>query len=172
MADAAHALKYLQEQVGKELGVSDWVRVDQNMIDAFGEVTRDPDPMHVDPEWCAKHSPFVSTVAFGFMTMSLITHLFHNVMHYRSNAEDGSPNYGLNYGFDRLRLVAPVPVGSDIRGRFVLAEWHERAPGEIIQGIDVTIEIKGGGKPALVGRWLTMIVSDEGHRRISDAAAS
>lgn len=171
MPDAQLDVSKLDEMIGKELGVSDWVTIDQKMIDDFSKATRDPDPMHIDPDWCAENSPFETTIAFGFMTMSLLTHMFHNVMGYRSNTDNDSPNYGLNYGFDRMRLVAPIPVGSRIRGRFSLGDLRERSPGEKIQSIDVVVEIEGKEKPALVGRWLSMIVDDEGHERISHASA-
>lgn len=172
MTSAASIVTEFKNRVGDELGVSNWVTITQDMIDRFGDVTLDPDPMHIDPEWCEKNSPFGSTVAFGFLTMSLLISMLHDVMQYRSNNEGGQPNYGLNYGFDRLRLIAPVPVNSRIRGRFVLAGWEERNPGEFLQQIDVTVEIEGQDKPALVGRWLSIFVSDdEGHGRIAGLAS-
>lgn len=158
--------------IGTELGVSDWVVVTQAMIDRFSEATLDPDPMHVDPDWCEKHSPFRKPVAFGFMTLALVTHLLHDLMGYRSQGanEDDHPQYGLNYGVEGVRFISPVPVDSRIRGRFVLADLRERKPGEFLQVMDVTIEIEGQSKPALVAQWHSLFVSEVGHARVAGAA--
>src|SRR3569833_976367 len=96
--------------------VSEWVVIDQNMISQFGALTLDPDPMHMDPEWAKANGPYGGTISYGFLTMSLLSHLVHLV-----RGADVGPRTGhyLNYGFDRLRLVSPVRVGSRIRGRFL-----------------------------------------------------
>jgi len=98
--------------------------------------------------------------------------MFHDIMRTRSSAGEDGITYGLNYGFDRLRLIAPVPVNSRIRGHFKLASFEERNPGEFLQAVDVTVEIEGQEKPALVGRWLSVVVSDKGHGRIADIASA
>lgn len=104
--------------------------------------------MHIDPDWCRQHGPFPTTVAFGFLSLSLVTHMSHA-------AREWSPGvYGLNYGFDRLRFVAPVPVDSRVRGHFTLRAAEARVDGGVLTRTDVTVEIEGTDKPALVGEWL------------------
>lgn len=143
-------------------GVSDWVRVTQDLIDGFGRFTLDPDPMHVDPDWAAEHSPFGSTIAFGFQTISLLTHLFHNAQHGSAPPPPATDpwrdGYFLNYGFDRLRLVAPVPVGAEIRGVFELRDERIDDKGRHVFKIDCTIEIRNAPRPALVAEWLSVWV--------------
>ena len=160
------ALLALKDKVGQELGVSPWLLIDQARIDAFGRVTEDWDPMHVDPAWCAAHSPFRTTIAFGFLTTSLLTWFSHQAIGWISTTTADDGGYALNYGFDRLRLVEPVPVGSRIRGRFRLLEWKEVRPGEVRSKYGVTVEIEGNDRPALVAEWLGFWITSEGHRGI------
>lgn len=134
--------------VGKEVGVSRWFDVPQARIDRFADVTEDHQFIHVDPER-AKATPFGGTVAHGFLTLSLLAPM----------AFDGQPTVigtvmSVNYGFDRVRLMAPVRAGSRIRARFVLKEVVDRGPKEIMAKTQVTVEIEGGEKPALVADWL------------------
>ena len=147
----------LQQRVGQELGVSDWHDISQSRIDAFGATTSDPDPMHMDPTWASRNSPFKSTIAFGFLTISMLTALYHDVMKY-DRIKVPAIGYGLNYGFNRLRLIAPVPVGSKIRGRFSLNSIDERLDKKFLLTLDVVIEIEGQEQPALVAEWLVMWV--------------
>jgi len=172
MAVPVFDLSEYRRRIGQRLGSSHWVTITQDMIDQFGRVTLDPDPMHIDPQWCEKHSPFTTTIAFGFLTVSLLTHLLHDVLQYGRDAHVGAGGYGLNYGFDHLRLVAPVPVGARVRGHFTLAELRERGPGEVIQAIDCEIEVEGREKPALVARWLSLLVNEPGHERIKANAGA
>lgn len=139
---------------GEALGVSRWVEVTQDMIDRFGDVTLDPDPMHIDPEF-AGQGPFGATIAFGFLTISLLTHLYHDAVSRLADAQ-AADGYNLNYGFDRLRLITPVPVGSLVRGRFSLARRSVDAKGRVTLALDAAIEIQGRPRPALVARWITM----------------
>jgi acyl dehydratase len=155
-----------RSRIGQKVGTSRWITVDQRMIDRFGEVTLDPDPMHIDPEWCRQYSPFTTTVAFGFLTISLLTHLYHDVLHYDRHGHAGTGGYPLNYGFDRIRLLSPVHVGSRVRGHFTLIDVRERAPGEVVHKTRVEVEIEGGKKPALVAEWLGLWVTQPGHERI------
>ena len=145
---------------GRDLGSSSWVTVTQLMISEFGEATRDPDPMHVDPEWAA-NGPFNGTIAFGFLTMSLLTHLLHDVLGTDPRRHDPAHGYYLNYGFDRLRLVSPVRVGSRIRGTFRVAEVKPDAKERSIVKFAATVEIAGSDRPALVAEWLTVWVPPE-----------
>jgi len=160
------ALQSYPDRIGQEIGVSPWLLIDQARIDAFAAATSDPDPMHVDPEWCRQHSPFQSTIAFGFLTLSMLTHLSHEALGWVSSTHADNGGYALNYGFDRVRLIEPVPVNSRIRARFVLLEFTEVRPGETRTKYGVTVEIEGKTRPALVAEWLGLWVTGEGHRRI------
>lgn len=134
--------------IGQEVGVSRWFEIGQDRIDRFADVTEDHQFIHVDPER-AKATPFGGTVAHGFLTLSLLAPMMF----------DGQPRLAgavmaVNYGFDRVRLMAPVRAGSRVRGRFVLTEIVDRGPGEVLIKSQVTVEIEGGDKPALVAESL------------------
>lgn len=135
---------------------SEWVSLSQDMIDGFAEATLDDDPMHVDPEW-ARTGPFGTTIAFGFLTMSLLTHLLHSALS-SSPVRDLSDGYYLNYGFDRMRLVSPVPVDSRVRGVFRMTGQTPDEKGRQMAVWDSRVEVEGAERPALVGRWLTVWV--------------
>lgn len=132
---------------GQDLGTSPWLTITQDDIDRFAEVTRDHDPMHVDPAWATSSGPFPTTIAFGFLTLSLITHFSHQA--------DGWPvgGYALNYGLDRVRFLTPVPVGARVRGRFRLISTAERH-GALLTRTAVTVDVQGQDRPALVAEWL------------------
>lgn len=138
---------------GKELGCSRWMVVDQARIDAFGHASEDVDRMHMDPRWAEEHSPYGTTIAYGFQTLSLLTHMLHDVI-------DRSPReaYKLNYGLDRVRMISPIKVGSSIRARIALKSTRERAPGSILCHFGFTVEIQGETRPALVCDWLALLV--------------
>lgn len=142
--------------VGAELGVSDWILVDQRMIDDFGVVTRDPDPMHIDPDWAKENGPFGGTIAFGFLTISLLTHLIHGAMGTAPGRDQAGHGHYLNYGFDRLRLVAPVKVGARVRGRFTLLRRQQDDKGRWLTTFGCVVEIEGSDRPALVADWLSI----------------
>lgn len=146
---------------GMDLGASPWVTVTQEMIDRFGAATLDLDVMHVDPQWAAT-GPFGYTVAFGFLTMSLLTHMMvHGVLgadSSRPNAEDG---FYLNYGFDRLRLIEPVPSNSRVRGHFTVKSVRPDDGGRFIVTFGVTVECDRAKRPVLVADWLSCWVPPE-----------
>jgi acyl dehydratase len=150
---------------GTSRGVSGWLRVTQELIDGFARYTLDPDPMHIDPAWAARNSPFGSTIAFGFLTMSLLTHLLHDAQGVggegAAEPDPARDGYYLNYGFDRLRLVAPVPVNSEVRGIFEVRDARIDEKGRHVFKMDCTIEIKDAPRPALVGEWLSVWVPAE-----------
>ncbi len=158
---------FMRDDIGQEIGVSSWYAIDQNRIDAFARATDDADPMHIDPAWCATHSPFKHPVSFGFLTLSLLTHLSHEVLNWSGSESADGNGYGLNYGFDRIRLVEPVPVDSRIRARFTLLERAETRPGEVRSKYGVTVEIEGKERPALVAEWLALWIKGDGHARIA-----
>ena len=142
----------LDRMVGERLGVSDWFLVDQERVNRFADVTVDHQFIHVDPER-AKGTPFGGTIAHGFLTLSLLVPLCLDFIPVLANRK-----LVVNYGFDKVRFVAPVKVGKRIRALSSLAEVSERKPGNVIMRIDVTIEIENEDKPALAAEWLSLHV--------------
>lgn len=140
----------LQGLIGQEVGVSKWFDVTQARIDAFADCTEDHQFIHVDPE-AAKATPFGGTIAHGFLTLSLAS-----AMSYDAVAPLDGVVMGVNYGFDKLRFLAPVPAGSRIRGRFKLLSAENRGDGRWLLKHELTVEIGGGDKPALIAEWLGM----------------
>ena len=140
--------------IGKELGYSQWFVIDQARIDAFGRASQDIDPMHMDPEWARAHSPYSTTISYGFLTLSLLTHMLHDVVP-RSPQEA----FKLNYGLEHVRMITPVRVDSSVRARIVLKSASERAPGRILCNFAFTVEIRDETRPALVAEWLTLLVA-------------
>jgi acyl dehydratase len=142
---------------GQDIGTSDWLLITQDSISQFGEVTLDPDPMHVDPDW-AESGPFGHTIAFGFQTMSMLSHLLFQALGVDSSRHDIAQGYYLNYGCDRLRLITPVPVGSRIRGRFKIADVRQDAQDRKIVKLLAEVDIEGSDRIALFAEWLVMWV--------------
>lgn len=137
----------LRAAVGEAIGASDWLTVDQPRIDRFAEATGDSQWIHVDPERAAA-GPFGAPVAHGFLTLSLLSHLVQQV--YRLEGA----RMGVNYGLNKVRFTAPVPVGSKVRAAVALADVTEIAGG--VQAVwRVTIEVDGSEKPACVAEWVT-----------------
>jgi acyl dehydratase len=145
------SLDEIAAKVGTEIGVSGWLTVDQAAIDAFAHVTQDHQFIHVDPEAAAK-TPFGGTVAHGFLTLSLLSRMAADVM-----LVPDSLKMAVNYGFERVRFIAPVRSGKRVRGRFTLASAQEKRPGQWQFVHNVTVEIEGGDKPALTADWIGMI---------------
>ena len=145
-------LDEIRSRVGTEIGVSDWILVDQARILAFAEITEDRQFIHVDPELAAQ-TPFGGTIAHGFLTLSLLS-----AMTYDAVPPLEGVVMGVNYGFDELRFLAPVPAGSKIRGRFKLLSAEDKGGGRWLLKHEVTVEIEGADKPALIAEWLGMQV--------------
>ena len=141
-----------QAMVGKEIGVSSWHLIDQPRIDTYADVIEDHQFIHVDPERAKKETTFGTTIAHGFLTMSLLS-----IMSYEVMPVIAGTTMGVNYGFDKLRFISPVRSGKRVRGRFVLAEAKLRKPNELQSRTNVTVEIEGEDKPALVADWLGLI---------------
>jgi acyl dehydratase len=141
--------EYRNRVLGEEQ-VSDWLLVDQAMIQQFADLTHDWTFLHVDPDG-ARAAGFDGTIAHGFLTMSLIPALLPSTL-----PRIEGVTVGFNYGFNRLRLIAPLPSGKRIRGRFRVKDCAERAAGEYLLTIDVTIEVEAQEKPALVAEWLIL----------------
>lgn len=138
----------LQGLIGQEVGVSKWFDVTQARIDAFADCTEDHQFIHVDPE-AAKATPFGGTIAHGFLTLSLAS-----AMSYDAVAPLDGVVMGVNYGFDKLRFLAPVPAGSRVRGRFKLLSADDKGDGRWLLKHELTVEIDGADKPALIAEWL------------------
>jgi len=142
----------LKDSVGVEIGLSSWITVDQEMIDAFAAVTGDTQYIHTDPEAAGK-TAFGGTIAQGFLTLSLLTRMIEECM-----TRPGTQTTGVNYGLDNVRFVTPVPAGARVRGRFVLNDYVEPYPGARKLCWDVTVEIDGQDTPALVAKWRSLRV--------------
>jgi acyl dehydratase len=140
-------LSSLPARVGTELGVSDWMAVTQERITLFADATGDHQWIHLDAERAAIESPYGSTIAHGFLTLSLITTLLKGTI-----GVDGT-RMTVNYGCDRVRFVSAVPAGAKIRGRFVVAAVEEAKDGVQVRW-GVTLERDGAEKPCLVLDWL------------------
>jgi len=145
MTDAL-SVTQLRSRVGEEVGVSPWLEIDQARIDLFAKAIDDPQWIHVDPVR-AKSGPFGTTIAHGFLTLSLLSHLIESTFSFADR------KMGVNYGLNKVRFTAPVPVGSRVRAHFVLGSWEHK--DDMIQTIwNVTIEREGSDKPVLVAEWI------------------
>jgi acyl dehydratase len=140
--------------IGTETGLSDWILVDQTMIDAFANATDDHQFIHVDPVRAAD-SPFGGTIAHGFLTLSLLS-----TMNYNCLPKVREQTMGINYGFDNVRFVAPVKVGARIRGHFILSDARFRGAGMLMTSYEISIEIENERKPALTAKWITIVQFD------------
>jgi acyl dehydratase len=138
--------------VGRPL-VSGWVMVDQDRINRFAEVTNDPQFIHVDPE-AAKATPFGGTVAHGLLTLSLLPGLANEVVPVLEGAKMGA-----NYGYNKIRFVAPVRAGKRIRAGFTITAFDEVKPGRWQMVTEVAVEIEGEEKPALTAEWVTQVLT-------------
>jgi acyl dehydratase len=142
----------LEARIGEQLGVSDWFLIDQRRVDDFADVTLDHQFVHVDVER-ARATPFGGTIAHGFLTLSLLVHLCLPFVPTLSDRK-----LVVNYGFDKVRFASPVRVGKRIRAISKLAAVEERKVGQVLMRIDVTVEIEGEDKPAVVAEWLSLHV--------------
>ena len=143
----------LMEMVGSEFGPTEWFLVDQDRINQFADATLDHQFIHVNED-LAKQTPFGGTIAHGFLSLSLLPHLVTDLSVMPENTM-----MALNYGMDRLRFLEPVKSGSEVRARVKLLEVTEKSPGRLLIKNEVTLEIKGEDKPALVAETLTMAVT-------------
>ncbi|MBB2973657.1 MaoC family dehydratase [Mesorhizobium sp. RMAD-H1] len=149
----AITLDQLRDAVGTEIGCSEWRVVTQAMIDKFADATDDHQFIHVDPERAAKETPFGGTIAHGFLTLSLLSTLAFEALPMIQGA-----TMGINYGFDKVRFMAPVKSGARVRARFKLADADIRPSGRVVNHYEVTLEIENSMKPALTATWLTIAV--------------
>jgi acyl dehydratase len=145
------SIEEIRTKVGTEIGVSLWIEIDQDRIDQFAEVTGDRQFIHVDPA-AAAQTPFGGTIAHGFLTLSLLSQMAAQVM-----LVPDTLRMAVNYGFEKVRFIAPVKSGKRVRGRFTLAAMEEKRPGQWQFLHNVTVEIEGEDKPALTADWIGLI---------------
>ncbi len=154
MTDPTPALEALRKLEGSELGVSEWFEMTQDKFDRFGELTGDADWLHNDPARCAEESPFErKTIAQGHLLLSHLTKVGESLI----PNPDGRLAFALNYGYDRVRFIRPVTVGSRVRGRLRLVAVHPKPePGRCVIENEVTLEVEGSDDPHLVAHWLVL----------------
>jgi len=138
----------LHHKVGQEVGVSPWFAIHQDRIDQFASAIVDPQWIHIDPERARRESPYGGTIAHGFLTLSLLSHLLESTL------DVSRMKMGVNYGLNRVRFTDAVPAGSRVRARFVLA-GHDPIKGGSQLTWGVTVEREGSDKPACVAEWVT-----------------
>jgi len=145
------SLDDIRSRVGEEVGVSSWLTIDQARIDAFADAAEDHQFIHIDPA-AAAAAGLSGTIAHGFLSLSLLSRMAADAMLLPEGLK-----MALNYGFDRIRFLAPVRSGKRVRGRFVLDSVEEKAPGQWLMRHNVTVEIEGEDKPALTAVWLGLM---------------
>jgi acyl dehydratase len=148
-----NAYALLTAAVGRPAVTGDWLEITQERINGFADATDDHQFIHVDPEACAQHSPWRVPIAHGFLTLSLLTALVGSVPEDPRQAEGRL--IGINYGFDRVRFLSPVTVGSRVRAVSALEAVDLKDPNTLQISQAVTVEVEGAPKPALAAVWLT-----------------
>jgi acyl dehydratase len=154
MAIEGFTLATINEFIGRELGVSDWFTVDQERINQFAQCTGDHQWIHVDIERAQRESPFGTTIAHGYLTLSLLPAMQSSV----GTLPDGV-KAALNYGADRVRFINPVKAGARIRDRITLVAAEDKGAGRLLMTTRHTVEIEGEEKPAMVADTLTMLLA-------------
>jgi acyl dehydratase len=145
------SIETIRGRIGQELGASDWIEVTQDRIQAFADATEDQQFIHTDPALAAQ-TPFGGTIAHGFLSLSLLSRMAADVM-----LVPETTKMGVNYGFEKVRFLSPVRSGKRVRGRFVLVAFEEKRPGQYQFAHDVTVEIEGEDKPALIATWIGQV---------------
>ncbi|RDK06540.1 MaoC family dehydratase [Cupriavidus lacunae] len=154
MSIPEYRMATLAEFVGRELGTSDWVLVDQARIDAFAQCTGDRQWIHVDVERAKRESPFGATIAHGYLTLSLLASLAIEI-----GLIPGDASSGLNYGLDKVRFMAPVKAGSRVRSRVTLLSVEDKGDGRYMVKMANELQIDGASKPALLAETLALLVA-------------
>lgn len=156
---SALTLADLSEHVGQELGVSDWVAIDQARIDTFASCTGDNQWIHVDVARAKRESPFRGPIAHGYLTLAMVAPLAMEIGIIPKDAAAG-----LNYGVDKVRFLAPVPAGARVRLRVTLSGVEPRDGGQMIMRTQNTLELEGSEKPALIAETLALLIPASGAR--------
>ena len=150
----------LSDRIGQELGLSDWVAIDQPRIDTFASCTGDHQWIHVDVERAKRESPFRGPVAHGYLALAMVAPLSMEVGVIPKDAAAG-----LNYGIDKVRFLAPVPAGARVRLRVLLVGIEPREGGQVIMKTRNTLEVEGSEKPALIAETLALLIPSNGANR-------
>jgi acyl dehydratase len=156
MSAVQKAITEAKALIGTEVGVSNWITVDQAMIDQFAETTHDTQWIHIAPKRAAAETPFGGTIAHGFLTLSLASRFAYDCF-----AMLPGQVMGINYGMNKLRFLMPVVAGARLRGRFTLQGVSQKGEGRMLRENLLTIEIEGEGTPALIAEWLGMAVFED-----------
>lgn len=138
----------LRQLIGRQIGVTEWMLLTQERIQQFAEVTDDRQWIHLERERARRESPYGTTVAHGFLTLSLLSSLLRQALQIQEGAR-----MSINYGLNRVRFPAPVPAGAKIRARFTLRSLEE-VPGALEVVLDATVETEGANKPCCVAEWV------------------
>jgi acyl dehydratase len=154
---SALTLAGLNERIGQQLGVSDWVAIDQARIDTFASCTGDYQWIHVDVERAKRESPFRGPVAHGYLTLAMVAPLAMEIGVIPKDAAAG-----LNYGVEKVRFLAPVPAGARVRLRVTLSGIEPRDGGQVIMKTQNTLEVEGSDKAALVAETLALLIPASG----------
>ena len=152
--DQRAMIEQIRSIIGQEIGVSDWLLIDQNRINQFADCTEDHQWIHVDVGRAAR-GPFGRTIAHGFLTLALIPAMSKSI---QIPLDDAQVQMHINYGLNQVRFINPVPVNSRIRSRVTLAKVEEKSPGRILLTYRHTIEIEGQDKPACIAETLGLFV--------------
>ena len=147
------SISEIKKFLGSEVGLSDWVVINQERINKFAKLTEDEQFIHMDPERASKETPFGGTVAHGFLTLSMLVKLAESALPKIKDVK-----FTINYGFDKIRFIHPVAANSNLRARFILKEVEERSLTQIVTKWDVSVEIKNVGKPAIVATWVNLLM--------------
>ena len=153
MSDTTANYEFLQSMQGAEIGVSEWILIDQSKIDDFARVTQDDQFIHVNPERAKNETDFGGTIAHGFLVLSLASKFSLDVL-----GQNSQKSVSINYGFDKVRFISPVLANSLVRGRFNLKRVDINRPTELRQIYDLSIEIKGLDRPAIIAEWITLTI--------------
>ena len=145
------SLNELPTFIGKDLGCSDWLLIDQDRINLFADCTEDHQFIHVNEDRAKKETPFGGTIAHGFLSLSLLSKLSYGVALELENVK-----MSINYGFEKIRFIHPVPSSSKVRAHFFLNNAVERKSNQWMLTYDITVEIEGSDKPVLSAQWLTI----------------
>ncbi|MGM0632741.1 MAG: MaoC family dehydratase [Pseudomonadota bacterium] len=150
-----NTLAEAREWIDREVGVSDWLTVTQDDVDRFADTTRDHQFIHLDQERAERETPFGGTIAHGFLTLSLLSHLGASA----GTVRLASTKIMINYGLDRVRFLNPVRVGKRVRGRFELISAEEKKPGQYLLKHRAVVEIEDEDKPAMIAEWLGLSIT-------------
>ena len=140
----------LASRIGEELGVSSWYLLNQERVNAYAKIIEDEQFIHIDPERSRDETPFDGTIVHGFLTMSLLSAMAYEVMPFMT----GDEGMSINYGFNKLRFISPVLVGSRVRGRFTLLSFDQSKSDYSDIILTATVEVEGQSKPAIVAEWI------------------